>query len=75
MQRYDPEFDLEELNYEAEEIFKEFFCNFLSGNMQYCEKVCASTALGFVKAHIQLREKEGWRYKYDELLTCGRADF
>ena len=28
-----------------------------------------------VKAHVQLREKEEWKYKYDELLNCGRADF
>ena len=33
MKKYDPEFDIEELNFEAEEIFKEFFCNFLAGNL------------------------------------------
>jgi len=28
------------LAFEAEEIFKEFYCNFLSGNIEYIEKVC-----------------------------------
>jgi len=40
MQKYDPTFDLQELNFEAQEIFKEFFCNYLSGNLEYLEKVC-----------------------------------
>ena len=33
MKKYDPDFDIMELHYEAEEIFKEFFCNFLEGNI------------------------------------------
>jgi len=37
MQKYDAEFDLEDLSYEAEEVFKEFFCNYLSGNLKYIE--------------------------------------
>jgi hypothetical protein len=36
---------------------------------------CASTALGLTKGTIQLRQKEGWRYKYEELLNCGQAFF
>jgi hypothetical protein len=40
MTAYDPDFDLEELCMESEEIFKEFYCNFLAGNMDYIEKVC-----------------------------------
>jgi hypothetical protein len=32
MKLYDPDFDIEELTYEAEEIFQEFYCNFLAGN-------------------------------------------
>ncbi len=40
MQKTDPNFDIEELAFEAEEIFKEFYCNFLSGNTEYIEKVC-----------------------------------
>lgn len=64
MKRYDPEFDIEELTYEAEEIFQEFYCNFLAGNIKYMEMVCSGTALGVTKGTIQLREKEGWEYKY-----------
>jgi len=33
----------------VEEIFKEFFCNFLAGNMPYLEKVCAKEGLAVVK--------------------------
>ena len=40
MQKYDPEFDLEELTDEAEEIFKEYYCNFLTGNTEYLDMVC-----------------------------------
>jgi hypothetical protein len=35
MKKYDPDFDLLNLAYEAEEVFKEFFCNFLEGNLEY----------------------------------------
>lgn len=35
MKKYDPHFDLEELCYEAEEVFKEFYCNYLAGNKEY----------------------------------------
>ena len=31
MKKFDANFDLIELHYEAEEVFKEFFCNFLEG--------------------------------------------
>ena len=44
MKKYDPEFDLEELTYEAEEIFQEFYCNYLTGNSEYLKLVCGSTA-------------------------------
>ena len=39
MQKYDPDFDLQELHYEAVEVFKEFFCNYLAGNLEYLKKV------------------------------------
>ena len=39
MQMYDPDFDINELPFEAEEVFKEFFCNYLSGHLDYIEKV------------------------------------
>ena len=35
MKKYDPEFDFEELEQEAMEIFQEFYCNYLSGNKEY----------------------------------------
>ena len=35
MKKYDPDFDLLNLAFEAEEVFKEFFCNFLEGNLEY----------------------------------------
>ena len=55
MKKYDPDFDVEELQYEAEEIFKEFYCNFLSGNQDYLDLVCGSTAGAMCKALIEIR--------------------
>lgn len=52
MKKYDPSFDLEELTYEAEELFKEFYCNFLNGNLEYIEMVTANTALALTKSTI-----------------------
>jgi hypothetical protein len=40
MKLYDADFDLENLTFEAEEVFKEFYCNFLAGNKNYMELVC-----------------------------------
>ena len=37
---YDADFDLEQLSFESEEIFKEFFCNYLAGNQKYLDLVC-----------------------------------
>ena len=75
MKKYDPEFDFEELEGEALEIFQEFFCNLLSGNKEYIEMVCGGTASPMCKALIDLREKEGWRFKYEELLTASNCFF
>ena len=44
MQKYDPDFDLEDLTDEAEEIFKEFYCNYLTGNTEYIKMVCGGSA-------------------------------
>lgn len=55
MQKYDKDFDLADLHFEAEEIFKEFFCNFLSGNVEYLDKVCGKAALTVVKSDIKRR--------------------
>lgn len=44
MTKYDAEFDLEELPYEAEECFKEFYCNYLTGNKEYLKLVSSGPA-------------------------------
>lgn len=33
MQKYDPDFDFEDLQIESKEIFKEFYSNFLTSNL------------------------------------------
>ena len=75
MQKYDPEFDLQELHYEAEEIFKEFYCNYLNGNLQYIEKVCGKAGLAIAKSEINRRNSEGWKYKYDDILNINHPNF
>ena len=75
MRRYDPEFEFEALTFEAEEIFKEFYCNYLSGNTAYLELVCGTTVLPLLKAMIELRQKEGWKFKFEEFLDCSTAFF
>jgi hypothetical protein len=75
MKKYDPDFDLEELTYEATEVFKEFYVNYLAGNKKYLEIVCGETVSPLLKAMIEIREKEGWRYKFEEMLDCNLAFF
>jgi len=75
MEAYDPYFDFEELEKEAAEIFKEFYCNFLAGNLEYLEKVSGGPALAICKGELKRRQTEGWQYKYDDLLDCGDATF
>lgn len=60
---------------EATDIFKEFYCNFLSGNIKYIEKVAGGMALAICKAEIKRRATEGWFNRYDEMLDCGDALF
>jgi hypothetical protein len=55
MQAYDPYFDFEELEQEASDIFQEFYCNFLSGNLEYLEKVSGGPALAICKTDIKQR--------------------
>ena len=55
MEQYDPEFDLHDLEEESTEIFTEFYCNFLAGNLAYLEKVSGSTALAICKTEIKRR--------------------
>lgn len=75
MQAFDPEFDVINLHYEFEEVFKEFYCNFLSGNLEYLEKVCADAGLAIVKGDIKAREVGLWKYKYCDFLDCGQVNF
>lgn len=73
--RYDADFELENLTFEAEEIFKEFYCNFLAGNKDFLDLVCGDAVLPLCKAWIDIRTKEGWKYKFEEFLDCGFAQF
>ena len=75
MEAYDPYFDFNELETEAIEIFKEFYCNFLSGNLEYLETVSGGPALAICKTEIKRRATEGWKYMYEDLLDCGEASF
>jgi hypothetical protein len=75
MQAFDPDFDVINLHYEFEEVFKEFYCNFLSGNLEYLEKVCADAGLAIVKGDIKAREVGLWKYKYCDFLDCGQVNF
>lgn len=54
MKKYDPTFDLEDLSFEAEEIFKEFYCNYLAGNKAYLQKV-STGPVAVLGAMIDLR--------------------
>ena len=75
MEAYDAYFDFGELEAEATEIFKEFYCNFLSGNLEYLEKVSGGPALAICKLECKRRQTEGWKLLYDEMLDCGDAVF
>ena len=75
MEAYDPYFVFDELEMEAVDIFQEFYCNFLSGNLEYLEKVSGGPALAICKAEFQRRVTEGWKYKYQELLDIGNPSF
>ena len=75
MQAYDPYFSFDELEVEAREIFKEFYCNFLTGNLEYVSEISSGPALAICKAEFKLREQEKWSYKYEDLLDCGDAVF
>jgi len=55
MQAFDPDFDLNELENEAGDIFAEFYCNFLSGNLDYLKEVSGGVALGKCKADFTNR--------------------
>jgi len=75
MKAYDAYFDFGDLEEEATEIFKEFYCNFLSGNLEYLEKVSGGPALAICKLECKRRKTEGWQNLYDEMLDCGEAVF
>lgn len=69
MKRYDPEFDFLSMHYEVEEVFREFYCNYLDGNKEYVKYLTTGEAT-IMQALIELREKEKWTYKYPEVLDC-----
>mmetsp|Transcript_881 Transcript_881/g.916 ORF Transcript_881/g.916 Transcript_881/m.916 type:complete len:173 (+) Transcript_881:425-943(+) len=75
MQKYDKDFELYDLTYEVEEIFKEFFCNYLSGNLPYLEKTSGGPALAIVKSELKTRETEKWKYKYNDILNINAPIF
>lgn len=75
MEAYDPDFDLHDLEKEAGEIFREFYCNFLSGNIEFLDKVSAGPALALCKAHVKLRATDGAIYMFEEPFECTPATF
>eukprot|EP00347_Sterkiella_histriomuscorum_P003414 403364389 len=75
MQKYDPEFDLNNLAAEFQEIFKEFYCNYLSDNVEYLEKVCGNAGLAVTKSEVKRRQTEGWKYRYTDILDSGNVNF
>lgn len=36
--------------------------------------ICGGTAGALCKAQIEQREKEGWKFKYEELLNCSHCE-
>jgi hypothetical protein len=75
MQNYDASFELTDLDYEVKELGRELFCNFLSGNVEYMDKVSGGTAHAWFIAMIELRKKEGWAHKYEEVLDLRNVTF
>ena len=75
MVAYDPDFDLHELEKEAGDIYLEFYCNFLAGNLEFLDKVSAGTALALCKAHVKLRAQDGVYYMFEEPFDCSEAVF
>ena len=75
MKLYDKEFDIEELPFEAEEVFKEYYCNFLAANIDYLEKVSSSAALAISKAEVKRRKEEGWEYRFTDILDMTPVNF
>ena len=55
MTAYDPYFEFDDLEIEATEVFQEFYCNFLAGNVPYLEKVSGGPALAICKTEIKRR--------------------
>lgn len=51
------------------------FCNYMTGNQAYMDKITAGTAHAWFKAMIELRQKEGWSYKVEELLDVRLVTF
>jgi len=58
MRKYDPSFDLWQLENEAKEIFLLAYNKYLEGDLDVLEKMCADSALGYFKVLIKKREVE-----------------
>lgn len=68
MREYDPDFDIDDLSYEVEEVFTDLFDNFLQGNLEYIEKFTDEAALAKIKTELTKRKKEGWEPRFKELV-------
>lgn len=47
----------------------------MTGNQAYMDKITGGTAHAWFKAMIELRKKEGWTYKVEELLDVRLVSF
>lgn len=56
MIEYDPEFDVNDLHYEVEEIFTDMFDSYLKGDLEYLEHFCGDAALAVIKTELQRRK-------------------
>lgn len=68
MRKYDAEFDIEELRFEVEEVFREFYNAYLSDDIEFLEKVSADAALGMTKNLVKIRKEKGMEYTFKEIL-------
>lgn len=75
MEAYDPDFDLHDLEKEAGDIFREFYCNFLAGNLEFLDAVSGGPALAVCKSHVKGRATLGAIYMFEEPFDCTEATF
>ncbi|KRX00901.1 hypothetical protein PPERSA_09507 [Pseudocohnilembus persalinus] len=75
MRKYDPEFDLWELEKESRVIFETAYNHYLEGDIDILEKYCSEQALGYFKTLIKQRKAQNCSPKYKQLWTCDRSMF